>query len=158
MEHNFNQERGVASNGKNRTKKNKVDSYLGTFLIMILGLGIIFSYVYQSTKQVYLNYEIVNKNKEINSLNILLMEAKVENERLQTNENIEKVASEKLGMSYDKSDRVIVVKEKDTVTEAQQGSDDMKKISIFMKSLYKETYNQLSQLNLENIINYFKEK
>lgn len=158
MEQNFNQERGANLNKRNKPKKNKVDSYIGTFLIMLLGLGIIFSYVYQSTKQVYLNYEIVNKNKEINNLNILLMESKVENERLQTNENIEKVASEKLGMSYDKSDRVIVVKEKETATEAQQDSDDKKKISIFMKSLYEETYSQLSQLSFENIINYFKEK
>lgn len=158
MEQNFGQERGANVNRKNKVKKSKVDSYLGTFLIILLGLAIIFSYVYQSTKQVYLNYEIVNKNKEINNLNILLMESKVENERLQTNENIEKVASEKLGMSYDKSDRVIVVKEKETTTEAQQESDDKRKISIFMKSLYEETYTQLSQLSFENIINYFKEK
>ena len=158
MEQNFSQERGATSNRRNKVKKSKVDSYLGTFLIMLLGLAIIFSYVYQSTKQVYLNYEIVNKNKEINNLNILLMESKVENERLQTNENIEKVASEKLGMSYDKSDRVIVVKEKETTTEAQQDSDDKRKISIFMKSLYEETYKQLSQLSFENIINYFNGK
>lgn len=158
MEQNFSQERGATSNRRNKAKKSKVDSYLGTFLIMLLGLAIIFSYVYQSTKQVYLNYEIVNKNKEINNLNILLMESKVENERLQTNENIEKVASEKLGMSYDKSDRVIVVKEKETTTEAQQDSDDKRKISIFMKSLYEETYKQLSQLSFENIINYFNGK
>lgn len=155
MEQNYGQGQGASSVKKKRAKKNKLDSYLGTFLIMLLGLGIIFSYVYQSTKQVYLNYEIVNKNKEINNLNIKLMEANVENERLQTNEYIEQVASEKLGMSYDKSDRVIVVKETETVAE-QQAADDKRKIKIFMKSLYEETYKQLSQLSFDNIVKYFK--
>lgn len=155
MEQNYGQGQGASSVKKKRAKKNKLDSYLGTFLIMLLGLGIIFSYVYQSTKQVYLNYEIVNKNKEISNLNIKLMEANVENERLQTNEYIEQVASEKLGMSYDKSDRVIVVKETETVAE-QQVDDDKRKIKIFMKSLYEETYNQLSQLSFDNIVKYFK--
>lgn len=155
MEQNYGQGQGASSVKKKRAKKSKLDSYLGTFLIMLLGLGIIFSYVYQSTKQVYLNYEIVNKNKEINNLNIKLMEANVENERLQTNEYIEQVASEKLGMSYDKSDRVIVVKETETVAE-QQAADDKRKIKIFMKSLYEETYKQLSQLSFDNIVKYFK--
>ena len=155
MEQNYGQGQGASSVKKKRAKKNKLDSYLGTFLIMLLGLGIIFSYVYQSTKQVYLNYEIVNKNKEISNLNIKLMEANVENERLQTNEYIEQVASEKLGMSYDKSDRVIVVKETETVAE-QQVDDDKRKIKIFMKSLYEETYNQLSQLSFDNIVKYSK--
>lgn len=154
MEQNYGQGHGASAVKKKRAKKNKLDSYLGTFLIMLLGLGIIFSYVYQSTKQVYLNYEIVNKNKEINNLNIKLMEANVENERLQTNEYVEQVASEKLGMSYDKSDRVIVVKETETVAE-QQVDDDKRKIKIFMKSLYEETYSQLSQLSFDNIVKYF---
>lgn len=154
MERNFGQGQAASSIKKKKAKKNKLDSYLGVFLVMLLGLGIIFSYVYQSTKQVYLNYEIVNKNKEINNLNIKLMEANVENERLQTNEYIEKVASEKLGMSYDKSDRVVVIKEIETVTE-QQTDDDKRKIKIFMKSLYEETYNQLNQLSVNNIMKYF---
>lgn len=154
MEQTSNQ---AQSNKKKKTKKSKVSSYLSTFLVMLLGLVIIFSYVYQSTKQVYLNYEIVNKNKEISNLNIKLMEAKVENERLQTNENIEKVASEKLGMSYDKSDRVVIVKESETTSD-QEVDDDKRKIKIFMKSLYDETYSQLKQLRLDNIIKYFKEK
>lgn len=154
MEQNLGQGQGTA-NKKKKSKKSKLESYLGTFMLMILGLAIIFSYVYQSTKQVYLNYEIVNKNKEINNLNIKLMEAKVENERLQTNENIEKVASEKLGMSYDKSDRVVIIKETETAEE-QQVDDDKRKIKIFMKSLYEETYNQLNQLSFENILKYFK--
>ena len=154
MEQNYGQGHGASAVKKKRAKKNKLDSYLGTFLIMLLGLGIIFSYVYQSTKQVYLNYEIVNKNKEINNLNIKLMEANVENERLQTHEYVEQVASEKRGMSYDKSDRVIVVKETETVAE-QQVDDDKRKIKIFMKSLYEETYSQLSQLSFDNIVKYF---
>ena len=154
MERNFGQSQTAYSIKKKKAKKNKLDSYLGVFLVMLLGLGIIFSYVYQSTKQVYLNYEIVNKNKEINNLNIKLMEANVENERLQTNEYIEKVASEKLGMSYDKSDRVVVIKEIESVTE-QQTDDDKRKIKIFMKSLYEETYNQLNQLSFKNIVQYF---
>lgn len=155
MEQNLGQGQGT-KNKKKKAKKNKVESYLGTFMFMLLGLAIIFSYVYQSTKQVYLNYEIVNKNKEINNLNIKLMEAKVENERLQTNENIEQVASEKLGMSYDKSDRVVIVKETETTNEEQHVDDDKRKIKIFMKSLYEETYSQLNQLSFENILKYFK--
>lgn len=148
-----NSKQGVL-NAKKKSKDNKMESYLGTFMLMILGLTIIFSYVYQSTKQVYLNYEIVNKNKEINNLNIELMEAKVENERLQTNENIEQVASEKLGMSYDKSDRVVVVKEKEDASE-QHVDDDQKKLKIFMKSLYEETNSQLNQLSIDGILQYF---
>lgn len=148
-----NSKQGVL-NAKKKSKDNKMESYLGTFMLMILGLTIIFSYVYQSTKQVYLNYEIVNKNKEINNLNIKLMEAKVENERLQTNENIEQVASEKLGMSYDKSDRVVVVKEKEDASE-QHVDDDQKKLKIFMKSLYEETNSQLNQLSIDGILQYF---
>lgn len=155
MEQNLGQGQGT-KNKKKKAKKNKVESYLGTFIFMLLGLAVIFSYVYQSTKQVYLNYEIVNKNKEINNLNIKLMEAKVENERLQTNENIEQVASEKLGMSYDKSDRVVIVKETETTDEEQHADDDKRKIKIFMKSLYEETYSQLNQLSFENILKYFK--
>lgn len=155
MEQNLGQTQGGSSNKKKKAKKNKMESYLGTFLVMLLGLAVIFSYVYQSTKQVYLNYEIVNKNKEINNLNIKLMESKVENEKLQTNEHIEKVASEKLGMSHDKSDRVVVVKETQEAKE-QQVDDDKRKIKIFMKSLYEETYTQLSQLSFENILKYFK--
>lgn len=149
----LNSSQGISSK-KKKTGGNKMESYIGTFMLMLLGLTIIFSYVYQSTKQVYLNYEIVNKNKEINNLNIKLMEAKVENERLQTNENIEKVASEKLGMSYDKSDKVIVVKEKGNTSE-QYIDNDQKKIKIFMKSLYEETYAQLNQLSFSNILEYF---
>lgn len=155
MEQSLGQGQNIHKNKKAR--KNKLESYFGTFLFMLLGLAIIFSYVYQSTKQIYLNYEIVNKNKEISNLNIKLMEANVENERLQTNEHIEQVASEKLGMSYEKSDKVVVIKEKETTNE-QQVDDDKRKIKIFVKSLYEETYSQLSQLSFENILNYFNSK
>ena len=155
MEQKFGQANGNSDGRNKKERKTKMQSYWGTFMLMLIGLAIMFSYVYQSTKQVYLNYEIVNKNKEINNLNIKLMESKVENERLQTNENIEKVASEKLGMSYEKSDRIVVIKESETVSE-QDVNDDKKKIKIFLKSLYEETFNQLSQLSFENILNYFK--
>ncbi|MGU8836405.1 hypothetical protein ACSW8S_19725 (plasmid) [Clostridium perfringens] len=142
------------SSNKRRARNQKMSSYMTTFGLMLFGMLVIFSYVYQSTKQVYLNYEIVNLNKEINSLNIRLTESKVENERLQTNEYVEKVAGEKLGMSYEKSDRVVVVKETEK-SEEKPISDDNIKIKIFMKSLYEQANKMLKQFNIENIKNYF---
>ena len=155
MESNREKVKNVSYNKEKAFKDRKMKSYLTTFGYMLIGMLVIFSYVYQSTKQVYLNYEIVNLNKEVSNLNIKLAESKVENERLQTNENIEKLAAEKLGMSYEKSDRVVVIKETDEKS-SQQHDDDKRKIKIFMKSLYEETNKQLSQFSVENLVNYFK--
>lgn len=143
----------MEKNKKKNFTNNK--SYLTMLVAMILGLLVIFSYVYQSTKQVYLNYEIVKLNDEISNLNIKLNEAEIENQRLQTNEAIERAASEKLGMSYEKTDKVIVIKET-AKTENAKNTDDNIKIKIFINSLYEETNKILKQFNVKNIVNYFK--
>ena len=131
------------------------ESFLKTFGIMAVCIFVVFSFVYQSVQKVYLTYEIANLNSEISSLNIKLMEAQVENERLQTSENIERVASEKLGMSYDeKSDKVIVVKETAETNTAARDKEKSK-IKIFMQSLYEETFNQLKQFDITKVKNYF---
>lgn len=135
-------------------RSKEKESFLKTFGIMAVCIFVVFSFVYQSVQKVYLTYEIADLNSKISDLNIKLMEAQVENERLQTSENIERVASEKLGMSYDeKSDKVIVVKETaETNTAAMD--EEKSKIKIFMQSLYEETFNQLKQFDVTKVKNY----
>lgn len=135
-------------------RSKEKESVIKTFGLMAVCIFIVFSFVYQSVQKAYLTYEIANLNKEISDLNIKLMEAGVENERLQSSENVEKIASEKLGMSYEKSDKVIVIKETADKIDATRDEDGTK-IKIFMQSLYNETLSQLKQFDITKIKNFF---
>lgn len=135
-------------------RSREKESVIKTFGLMAVCIFIVFSFVYQSVQKAYLTYEIANLKKEISDLNIKLMEASIENEKLQSSENVEKIASEKLGMSYEKSDKVIVIKEtadKIDTTRDEEGT----KIKIFMQSLYNETLSQLKQFDITKIKNFF---
>lgn len=138
-------------------RKKKLFMFVKTLCCMAIVLFIVFSYVYQSTKQIYLNYQIVNLNKQIDTLNIKLSEAQVDNENLKTNATVEKLATENLGMSYAKSDKIVIVKEQSISTE-QNDDNDKRKIKIFMKSLYEETYSNLKTFNVNSIAQFFNTK
>lgn len=135
-------------------RSKEKESVIKTFGLMAVCIFIVFSFVYQSVQKAYLTYEIANLKKEISDLNIKLMEAGVENEKLQSSENVEKIASEKLGMSYEKSDKVIVIKETADKIDATRDEDGTK-IKIFMQSLYNETLSQLKQFDITKIKNFF---
>lgn len=124
----------------------KIKSIILAFLVLFI--FIIYSFTYQSTKQVYLTYEIINLNKQIDALNIKLREANVENEKIKTNQNIEKVATEQLGMVYPDKDKVVLVKENANNQQNNTEISDNIKLKIFVQSLYKETSNQLKNTNI----------
>lgn len=139
---------------KELTRSENKESFIKTFGIMSICIFIVFSFVYQSVQKVYLTYEIADRDKIISDLEIKLMESQAENEKLQTNENIERVASEKLGMSYEKSDKVIIVRENAESQDTTRDEESLK-IRIFMQSLYDEAYNQLKQFDITKFKEYF---